>query len=104
MDFVHDGIARGDGEGSDCPGPTPAFAIAPETAIEQETKNKILGEVRAFADEMVDEIELMRREMRKEPFHKVREDRRGVVRRKRVRREGKNNASPDHGRPPGAKP
>jgi len=104
MNFVHDGVAGGDGQGGDSPGPMPAFASATESTIEKETKNKVLGEVRAFANEMVNEFELMRGQMRKKPFHEERQNRRGVVGRKGVRRECKDDTGPDHGRPPGAQP
>jgi hypothetical protein len=50
----------------------PAFASAAEATIEQDAKNKVLGEVRAFANEMVDKFELMRGQMGKKPFHEER--------------------------------
>jgi len=79
VDFVHDGIAGGDGQGGDSPGPMPAFASASKAAKEQKAKNKILGEVRAFANDMVNQIELVRVQVRKKPFHEERENRRGVL-------------------------
>src|ERR1700675_1887352 len=69
MDFVHDGIACGYGEGGDAPGPAPAFAIAADAAIDQETKNKIFCEVGAFADDVVNETELVFGEVREKPLY-----------------------------------
>ena len=68
MDFVHDGIAGGDGKGGNAPGPAPAFAIAADAAVDQDAKNKILGEVGALADDVVNEIELVFAQMGEKPF------------------------------------
>jgi len=104
MDFVHDGVACGCGESGDTPGPAPPLAIAADAAVEQKTKHKIFGEVRAFADDVVNEIELCFGEMRVKPLHDNGENRRGVVGREGVGRESENDASPGDGRPPGTNP
>src|SRR5579859_7337170 len=82
----------------------PAFASASKAAKEQEAKNKIFGEVRAFADDMVNQTELVRGQVRKKPFYEERENRRGVLGGEGVGRYRKDYASPDHGRPPRAQP
>jgi hypothetical protein len=104
MDFVHNGVACSYGESGDTPGPAPALAIAADATVEQNTKNKIFGEVRAFADDVVNEIELSFCEMRVKPLYDYGENRRGVVGREGVGRESENDASPDDCRPPGANP
>ena len=104
MDFIHDRIAGSEGQGGDAPGPAPAFAIAADAAVDQEAENKIFGEVRAFADDVVNELELSFGEMGKEPLHEERENGRGVVRGEGVGREGEDDAGPSNGGPPGAKP
>ena len=57
VDFVEAGISGGHKPGGKAPGPAPAFAVAANATIEQKTEDKIFGEVGAFADEMVNEIE-----------------------------------------------
>lgn len=57
VDFVKARIDCGHKPGGKAPGPAPAFAIAANATIEQEAKDKIFGEVGAFANEMVNEIE-----------------------------------------------
>jgi len=104
VNFVHDGIARGDGKGGDPPGPAPAFAIASDAAINQEAENKIFGEVGAFADEMVHEIELILREPGEEPVNDRRQDVGCVFGRERVGGEREYDAGPSDGRPPRAEP
>ena len=104
MDFIHDRIACGEGEGGDAPGPAPAFAIAADAAVDQEAENKIFGEVGRFADDVVNEIELSFGEIGKEPFHEDRENGRGVFRGEGIGREGEDQAGPSDGGPPGAKP
>ena len=84
MDFVHDGIACGDGEGRDAPRPAPAFAIAADAAVDQDAKNKIFGEVGALADDVVNEIELVFGEMGEKPFHEEGKNRCGVLGREGV--------------------
>jgi hypothetical protein len=104
VDFVHDGIAGGDGEGGDAPRPPPALAIAADAAVDQHAKNKIFGEVGAFADDMVNEIELVFGEVRKKPVDEGGEKACSVLGREGVGRECEDNAGPGQSRPPRAKP
>ena len=104
MDFVEDGVACGDGQSRDAPGPAPASAIAADPAVDQEAEDKIFSEVGAFADDVVDEIELVFGEMRKEPFHEEGKNCRGVFGGEGVGGERENDAGPSDGGPPGAEP
>jgi len=104
MDFIHDGIAGGDGEGGDAPRPAPAFAIAAHAAVDQDAKNKIFGEVGALADDVVNETELVFGEVGEKPAHDWGENVRGVLGGERVSRERKDDAGPGDGWPPGPKP
>ena len=104
MNFIEAGVRSGGEPCEKCPSPAPAGAIAAETPEEQEAKNKIFSEMRALADEMVDEVELMRVEMREQPVDEGQEHGRGVVRGEIVGREREDEASPEESRPPGAQP
>jgi|SRR5580658_6378022 hypothetical protein len=104
VDFVHDGIAGGDGKSGEAPRPAPAFAATANAAVDQQAKNKIFNEVGAFADDVVNEIKLVFREVRKEPVHDRGEKAGGVLGGEGVSRECEDNAGPGQSRPPGAKP
>lgn len=104
VDFVEAGIASGDKPSGKAPGPAPAFAVAAEAAIEEEEKNKVFGEMGAFADQMVDEIEPIVTEVRKKPVDEGRENHGGMFGRKSIGREGEDEAGPEESGPPGANP
>src|SRR5690348_2792446 len=104
MDLVHDGIAGRDGKSRDSPGPTPAAVIAAEPPEEEHAENKVFGKVGALANEMVNHAELMVSQMREEPAHDGQEHRCGVFGGEGVSRKSEDDASPDQGRPPRAKP
>jgi|SRR5277367_2101740 len=69
MDLIENGVTRGYGERGNAPGPLPAFAIAAHAAIDQHAKNEVLREVRAFPNNMVNVIELISGEVRKQPMN-----------------------------------
>src|SRR5579864_6950558 len=104
VDFVHDGIACGHREGGNAPGPTPAFAIAPDAAVDEEAENEIFGEVGGLADDVVDEMELVLGEVRDEPFHEEGENGGSVFGGEGVGGKGEDDAGPGNGGPPGTKP
>ena len=67
VDFVEAGIADGDDEGGDAPGPVPAGASAADRAEKQNAEDEIFGEVGALSDDVVDVNDLAVREVGQEP-------------------------------------
>jgi len=62
--FVEGGVGSGDEPGGPGPGPTPAGMREADSAEKDQIENEVLGEVRGFADEVVDDVELRFGEMR----------------------------------------
>ena len=58
VDFIQDGISRGNEEGADSPEPTPTLPGAPHGAVEQNAIHKVFREVRAFANDVMHEVVL----------------------------------------------
>src|SRR5206468_4433927 len=100
MDFVESGVGSRGEPGRKSPQPAPALARAANPAIDQQTENEILSEVRAFADEIVNSVELAFGEAR--PGQQRLEDAAGVFGGEGVGREGKDDGGPENGGPPGA--
>src|SRR5260221_12689245 len=58
VDFIESGVAEGDEERGESPGPEPAGADASNAAEEQRAEDKIFGEVGRLAYEVEDDLEL----------------------------------------------
>jgi len=61
MEFIGSGVRRGNEKGGNSPTPAPTGAASANGTVEQQEKHKVLREMRALADEMVDDRELSRR-------------------------------------------
>ena len=104
VDFVQDGIARGNRESRYAPSPPPSFASRTHAAIEQQAKDKVLAEMCALSNEIVNRKELIFGQGWDEPSQDRFDHRRRVLRGKRIRGHRENHARPRDGRPPGAQP
>src|SRR5260370_647391 len=62
VNFIQDGISRGEEECRKAPRPAPPLAVAAKAAIEQQAKDKIFREVRALSNEIVDRLKLIFRQ------------------------------------------
>src|SRR5205814_5554949 len=100
MDLIERRIACRNRQRCQRPGPSPASAPAANSPKQQQTENKILREVRRLANEVMDHIELLKRERWPHPMQYRIKDRSCVVGRKRIRGHRKNHASPQQRRPP----
>ncbi len=94
VDFIHHGISCRAEECRKAPRPPPAFAVAAHTAVEQQAKDKIFRKVRAFTDEMVDELKLVVGQRRNNPAQDGFEHRSRMLRRKSIRGRRENDARP----------
>src|SRR5260221_1547383 len=104
VNFVEDGITGSYGERGDGPRPTPTGASAASSTEEQQIKNEIFGKVGGFADEMVNNVDLMVCDGVEKPAEDGLDDGAGVRGRERIGRESEDDAGPGECRPPGAEP
>lgn len=79
VDFVEAGVAGGDDEGGDAPGPVPADARAADGAEKQNAEDEIFSEVGALSNDVMDMDDLVMREVGEEPAEKRLDDAAGVV-------------------------
>lgn len=104
VDFVEGGIACGDGEGGKGPSPTPAGAGATNATEQKQIENEVFCKMSGFADEKVDDGELVSGKRGKEPAKNGQDNRGSVIRRKGVSRKSEDATGPDQRRPPGMQP
>jgi hypothetical protein len=104
VDFIQNGVARGNRERRNAPSPAPSFASRAHAAVEEQAKHKILAEVRALSNEVVDREELILCQGWDQPSQDRFDHRGRMFRGKRIRGHGENHASPQDCRPPGAQP
>ena len=104
VDFVEGGIGGSDEPGGEGPGPVPAGASAADSAKQEKVKDKVLREVSAFADEVVQVFELDMAEGVSQPGENTFEDGGGVGGGKGVRGREENEGGPEQGGPPSAEP
>lgn len=107
VNFVEGGIGCGDEPSNESPGPAPGRAIeasGADGAIEQEKEDEVFDEMGGFADEVVNEVEGIRRDEREEPAEEWLNDKAGVGGGEGVRGKKRNDGSPKEGGPPGAEP
>jgi hypothetical protein len=100
MDFIEGGVSRRNEPGGKPPKPAPTAVRAANTAINQEEKDEILGEMSRFSNQAVNGAKLMLREM--QPAEKPMQNASGVFGGESVRGEAENDSSPQNSRPPGA--
>lgn len=67
MDLVEAAVAGGNHQRGYTPAPMPSAPPATHRAKQQQAEHKIFGEVRAFANDVMDEIELVRGDGREKP-------------------------------------
>src|SRR5205807_1538648 len=67
VNFIQQGIARGDEQRAESPHPAPAGLAAPQRAVQQQEKHKVLREMRALANDMMDVVVLTLRQPGNEP-------------------------------------
>src|SRR5260221_9141330 len=101
VNFIENGISRGAEKCRDAPRPAPPFSVAAQAAIKQKTKNKIFCEVRALADEVMDEFELIGGKRRIQPTQDGVKHPAGVLRGEGVCGHREDEARPQCDRPPG---
>src|SRR5260370_28417628 len=104
MNFVQDGISRGAEKCRDAPRPAPPLPVAAYHALKQKTKNKILRKVRALADEVMDEFELIGGKRRVQPAQDGFKHPTGVLRGEGICGHREDEARPQYDRPPGPQP
>ena len=59
VNFVEGRVARGDEPCGQSPGPAPAVTRTAYASIEEKKEDKVLEEMRAFADDVMDCVELV---------------------------------------------
>jgi hypothetical protein len=104
MNLVERGVERGNEPGGKSPGPPPAATWAARyanTAVEKQEKDEVLDEVSGFANEMVNEEELVFAEPGEEPEQDGLEELPGVIGGKRIRGHDKDEKGPEKSGPPG---
>ena len=104
VDFVQCGIAESDEERGQSPGPAPAGARPANAAVKEHAEDKIFGEVGGFTDVVVNDLELMRGNVRFEPADDGPEKGGSVLGGKSICRHGEDERGPQESRPPGAQP
>src|SRR5215469_14109403 len=82
----------------------PASARPANPAINENEENKILDKVRRFPDEMVQEVDSLRRGRREKPAQDRVDEPAGLLPGKCIRRKNKDHPSPQQRRPPGTQP
>ena len=100
VNFIRDGISGRNEQSGDAPGPAPSRAPGSHASVQQHAKHKILREVRALSDEVMNEGKLGPSERWPEPTENWLEKRRRVLRGKGVCRHHENEARPSKRRPP----
>jgi len=104
MDLIESGVAEGDEQRGQSPGPAPADAATANATVEEQTEDEVFGEVSGLADVMVDELELSGGEVGFEPAEEGLEERGGVLRREGVHGHGEDESGPKESGPPDAQP
>jgi hypothetical protein len=107
VNLIQSGITGGNQPGNDRPGPVPGAALSVGSAkavIEKEAEDEVFAEVRAFADDVMNEIESTRRDRRKQPVEKGFDDAAGVSGGKGIGRKKRNDRGPEKSGPPSAEP
>jgi hypothetical protein len=104
VNLVEGRVACGDGKSGKSPSPAPAGAGAAHAAEQKQIENELFGKVSGFADEKVDDGELVLGKRGKKPAKNGQDNRGSVVRGKGVGGKSEDATSPDDCRPPGAQP
>lgn len=104
MDFVESGIAGGDKERGESPGPAPARAGTSNAAKEEKAKDEVFNEVGRFANVVVDQPKLRVGQTGYEPAENGLQDRGGVLRGEGVGGHDEDDDSPQESRPPDSHP
>lgn len=107
VDFIEGRVTSGNQPSDESPGPVPGAAVAvggAKSVVEQQAKNEVFEEVRAFAKDVMHEFDAVDRERGEEPAEKRLDDPACMSGGERVGREKGNDCGPEKGGPPSAKP
>jgi hypothetical protein len=104
MKLVGNGVSRGDEQRGRSPSPAPTRAASSHRTKEQHAKHKILGKVRALADDVMHQVILALRQPGDQPTQDWLEEPFRVLRGKSIGRHGEDHARPHHRRPPRPEP
>ena len=104
VNFVQCGVPGGNEPGKHRRRQVPSAAHSSQPAIKKQKENEVLREMRALANDVVNEVERCRVDPGKEPAKNRLNDAASVLRREKIGGSNEDHRGPQQRRPPGAQP